>query len=117
MGRAPGFSPRRGGFSTYEVPRRDVPMRMGRTIVSAVVFLMVSAGVAFAQYNYGSPTTPQPAPAPSQPVKPATGYTVNVATATVPGKRERILTDAKGMALYYFTPDTPTKAACTGGCA
>jgi predicted lipoprotein with Yx(FWY)xxD motif len=37
--------------------------------------------------------------------------------ATVQGKREQILADAKGMALYYFTPDTPTKAACTGGCA
>ncbi|MHB8731047.1 MAG: COG4315 family predicted lipoprotein [bacterium] len=92
-------------------------MRIGRTIVSAVVFLMVSAGVAFAQYNYGSPTPPRPAPAPSQSVKPASGYTVNVAMATVQGKREQILTNAKGMALYYFTPDTPTKAACTGGCA
>ncbi|HLW49026.1 MAG TPA: hypothetical protein VKW09_14835 [bacterium] len=31
--------------------------------------------------------------------------------------REQILTDANGMALYYFTPDTLTKSACTGACA
>jgi predicted lipoprotein with Yx(FWY)xxD motif len=28
-----------------------------------------------------------------------------------------ILTDAKGMTLYYFTDDTASKTACTGGCA
>lgn len=90
----------------------------GRTIISAVVlFVVISAGVAFAQYNYGSPTPPQPAPAPSQSGQSATGYAVNVAMATVQGKREQILTDTKGMALYYFTADTPSKSACTGGCA
>lgn len=94
--------------------------RMSRTIVSTMLLsVAVSAGAAFAQYNY--PTTPQPTPQPTPPpshsVTPGTGDTVNVAMATVQGKREQILTDARGMALYYFTSDTPTKAACTGGCA
>lgn len=42
---------------------------------------------------------------------------IKTASATVGGKSETILTDAKGMTLYYFTPDTATTTACTGGCA
>ena len=43
--------------------------------------------------------------------------TLNVANATVGGKSEQILVDAKGMSLYYLTSDTATTSACTGGCA
>jgi len=32
-------------------------------------------------------------------------------------KTQTVLKDAKGLTLYYFTPDTPTTVACTGGCA
>lgn len=42
---------------------------------------------------------------------------INTTTATVNGKSEMILTDAQGKALYYFTPDTASTSACTGGCA
>jgi len=42
---------------------------------------------------------------------------IRVTTATVKGKAESILTNAQGMTLYYFTPDTATKTACTGKCA
>jgi len=28
-----------------------------------------------------------------------------------------VLTDAKGMTLYYLDTDTPTRSTCTGGCA
>jgi predicted lipoprotein with Yx(FWY)xxD motif len=92
--------------------------RTGWTIGSAVVFFVVcSVGVALSQYNYGSPTPPQPAPPSNQSNGPATGYAVNVAVATVQGKQEQVLTDAKGMTLYYFTADTPSKSACTGDCA
>lgn len=42
---------------------------------------------------------------------------VNTATATLNGQSKTILTDAKGMTLYYFTPDSATTSACTGGCA
>ncbi len=41
---------------------------------------------------------------------------VKTATATVAGKPETILTNVKGMTLYYFTPDTSQKTACTTGC-
>jgi predicted lipoprotein with Yx(FWY)xxD motif len=90
--------------------------KIGRNVLSAMLLaLMASVGVASAQYNY--PPAPQPAPPPSQSPTPGTVYTVNMAMALVQGKRETILTDTRGMTLYYFTPDTPTKAACTGECA
>ncbi len=57
--------------------------------------------------SYSTPTT-------------STGNTniasIKTATATVNSKTETILTNAKGMTLYYFTADTKTTAACTGGC-
>jgi predicted lipoprotein with Yx(FWY)xxD motif len=43
--------------------------------------------------------------------------TFNVANATVGGKSQPILVDAKGMSLYYLTSDTATTSACSGGCA
>jgi predicted lipoprotein with Yx(FWY)xxD motif len=85
---------------------------VGRRIASIVPFsLVVFMGVASAQY-YNYPAAPQPARPSGQ-----STYTVDIAMATVHGTREKILTDARGMALYYFTTDTPTKAACTGECA
>ena len=42
--------------------------------------------------------------------------TIKTTTATVNGKTETVLTNAQGMTLYYFTPDTKTTAACTAGC-
>ena len=32
-------------------------------------------------------------------------------------KTMTVLKSAKGLTLYYFTPDTATTVACTGGCA
>lgn len=44
-------------------------------------------------------------------------YAVRISTATVKGNAETILATPQGLTLYYFTPDTATKVACTGGCA
>ncbi|GHO57026.1 hypothetical protein [Ktedonobacter robiniae] len=35
---------------------------------------------------------------------------------TLTGKSSTVLTDARGFVLYYYTPDTLSKPACTGGC-
>lgn len=43
--------------------------------------------------------------------------TINAANATVGGKSQQILVDAKGLSLYYLSSDTMTSSACTGGCA
>jgi predicted lipoprotein with Yx(FWY)xxD motif len=46
-----------------------------------------------------------------------TGSALRTTSATLNGKTVTLLTNAQGMTLYYFKPDTPTTAACTGGCA
>ena len=57
-----------------------------------------------------SPSTQASSPA-------ATGtVVVKVATATVAGKSESILTNTAGLTLYYRTSDTAT-SVCSGGCA
>lgn len=43
--------------------------------------------------------------------------TIKLGTATVKGKKETVLTNSQGLTLYYFTSDTSSKVACTGGCA
>ena len=42
---------------------------------------------------------------------------IKTASATVNGQSVTILTNAQGMTLYYFKPDTATTSACTGTCA
>lgn len=44
-------------------------------------------------------------------------YTVDTAAVTIKGMSEKVLTDAKGMTLYYVNSDTPSSSSCTGGCA
>ncbi|BCL80604.1 hypothetical protein ccbrp13_30690 [Ktedonobacteria bacterium brp13] len=67
----------------------------------------------------GSSTTPTTAPtsAPTTTASTSTGDAVKTASLTVQGKKVTALTNAQGMTLYTFTPDTATTAACTGGCA
>ena len=94
-------------------------------IAAILVMLLVSA-CGGSTTTGSSSTSTQNAPtatqAPPTPTATQSGTTtgsavVKTATATVNGKSETILTNANGMTLYYFTPDTATAAACTGGCA
>ncbi len=53
---------------------------------------------------------------------PATGGSdssavIQTATVTVKGQSETVLTNAQGMTLYYFTPDSAKQSACSGACA
>jgi predicted lipoprotein with Yx(FWY)xxD motif len=43
-------------------------------------------------------------------------YTVDTAVVWIQGTSKQVLTDAKGMTLYYLITDTPTRSTCTGGC-
>ena len=66
---------------------------------------------------YGSGGSNPPATA-----TPATGGSgssavIQTATVTVKGQSETVLTNAQGMTLYYFTPDSATQSACSGACA
>ena len=42
---------------------------------------------------------------------------IHTASIKVGSTTETVLKNDKGLTLYYFTPDTATTVACTGGCA
>jgi predicted lipoprotein with Yx(FWY)xxD motif len=50
---------------------------------------------------------------------PTTANSSNIQTAqvTLNGRATMILTNTRGLTLYYFTPDSANKLACSGGCA
>lgn len=60
-------------------------------------------------YSSTSSTTPTATTSSSAAIK--------TATVTVKGQSMTVLTNAAGDTLYYFKPDTATKAACTASCA
>jgi predicted lipoprotein with Yx(FWY)xxD motif len=75
-------------------------------IAVAAVFAF-ACGSSSTQGGTASQPSATPTPAP----------VVKTATATVAGQSETILTDAKGMTLYYYTPDKGAgKVTCTGPC-
>lgn len=78
--------------------------RFSLAIIGLVMMLLVAACGGSTTTGSGSTPTAAPTTAPAAVIK--------TSTATVGGKSETILTDAKGMTLYYFTPDTTTKGAC-----
>jgi predicted lipoprotein with Yx(FWY)xxD motif len=66
--------------------------------------------------SYGSGNT-TPAASQTKPTAATSGVTVvKTMTKTVKGKSETVLTNTKGLTLYYFTPDTKTSSTCTTGC-
>ena len=75
-----------------------------------IVLLVAACGSSSSTGSSSSGTTPTTAPTSSPPI-------VKTASVTVSGKSATVLTNAQGMTLYYFTPDTATKAACTEVCA
>src|SRR5579859_6426949 len=65
----------------------------------------------------GQTTSSAGAPGGSTSATQAPSVDVKSATATVGGKSETILTNAKGMTLYYFMGDTARLVTCSGACA
>jgi predicted lipoprotein with Yx(FWY)xxD motif len=72
----------------------------------ASVLALILLGVAVA----GAATAPS---APTSSSSAASGQ----ALKTIQIKGVTVLTNSKGMTLYWFAPDTPTKSACYGSCA
>jgi predicted lipoprotein with Yx(FWY)xxD motif len=81
-------------------------------LAAGFVLMMLVSACGGTTSTGSTPTT-----TPSTPTAAASTAVIQTAQATVDGKTETILTDAHGMTLYYFTPDSPTKLACTGKCA
>src|SRR2546423_15682618 len=75
----------------------------------------IPSAIAGALYGGGGgipPATPPPTTGGN-----GSSAVIHTAPVTVKGQSEMVLTNAQGMTLYYFTPDSATQSACTGGCA
>jgi len=68
-----------------------------------------SSGSGYGGGKYGSGGT--------TPTASSTGSLIKIATATVNGTSQTILTNAQGLTLYYRTSDVPPSTVCSGGCA
>jgi predicted lipoprotein with Yx(FWY)xxD motif len=79
---------------------RSIRIQMG--IVPAVAALWLAACGSAPSSSAASPTTTA---------------LIHTASMKVGDKTETVLKNAKGLTLYYFTPDSATKIACTAGCA
>ncbi|GHO42232.1 hypothetical protein [Ktedonospora formicarum] len=99
-----------------------------QTLFSSLAFLLLlflaACGGATDGYNgSGATATPTQSNAVT-PTSTSGDYTsgtsdavIKTASATIESKTTTILTDAKGMTLYYFTLDTASKVACMDSCA
>jgi predicted lipoprotein with Yx(FWY)xxD motif len=96
-------------------------MRHPRIVIAAIAIAAAATiGGISAAVATGS-STPSPAAA-SRPgtgstnggQQPASLATVRTASATLQGRTETILVDAKGLPLYIYKPDTPTTSQVTG---
>ena len=84
-------------------------IRRSLVAVSVTLTAMVAVACGTSSNSSGTAATPAPTPTPAPVMK--------TATAAVAGKSETILTDAKGMTLYYYAPDKGAgKVTCTGAC-
>jgi len=80
-----------------------------------VALLAVACGTPASTSTGGSTPTAAPTAAATTPASTSSAI-IATASATVQGKSVTILTNTKGMTLYYRTSDTAT-SVCTGGCA
>ncbi len=85
-------------------------------------FFAIGTGAAGAAAVYGSGSGALAYPSPSSTVAPAShvqrvgnSTTLHAATASVNGKAESVLENAKGLPVYYFQGDTAKKSNVGGG--
>jgi predicted lipoprotein with Yx(FWY)xxD motif len=70
-------------------------------VVSVVAFALLGVDVAVGQGGSGQPS----------------GSTAGQALGTTTIGGAQVLTNAKGLTLYWFAPDTSSASKCTGSCA
>ena len=89
----------------------------------AALALALSACASSASSSSSTPATSAPAAGASSPATsaPATSAPASSASATTLGMTTingtAVVTNSKGMTLYWFVPDTSTASKCTGSCA
>jgi predicted lipoprotein with Yx(FWY)xxD motif len=92
-------------------------MRHPKLIIAGIGIALAAAGgtTAAAVTSSAASTTPPAVTAPA--AVPGAAATVRVAHALVGGRTEAILTDAKGLPLYFYGADTATKSLVSGSLA
>jgi predicted lipoprotein with Yx(FWY)xxD motif len=78
--------------------------------------LAALAGLLVVACGGAASTASTPTPAATHSAAPSAAPVVGTRTATVDGKSETIFVDAKGLTLYYYTPDKGGTVTCTGKC-
>ena len=93
-------------------------MRRSKQVMLALGLGVVVAGggVGLAEVASSSSTAASLTPAKTV-AAPAGTATVNVTTATVGGRSEQVLVDARGLPLYSYALDTSTQSHVSGGLA
>ena len=86
-------------------------------LVAGLVLVMIVSACGGTTATGSTQSTPTVTSTPAATPTTASTSTVETAQVTVNGKATTILTNAQGQTLYYFTPDTAAKTACTGNCA
>jgi predicted lipoprotein with Yx(FWY)xxD motif len=83
---------------------RSIRLSMGLAFGIVPALLLAACGGSTNSGTGGSPAA-------------SSNALIHTASVKVGDKTETVLKNDKGLTLYYFTPDTSTKIACTGGCA
>lgn len=117
------------------VPARMVPARSGRSramwrggwtlaLVGALATLLLAAcgtttggSSGGGLYGSGASSTATSAPTATTGSTSTGSAAVTTASVSVKGSMKTVLTDSKGMTLYYLTHDKANTSTCTGGCA
>ena len=81
---------------------RAIRLAIGVPVGLLVALLLAGCGGSVASAPAGNPTS--------------SNALIHTASMKVGDKTETVLKNDKGLTLYYFTADTSTKIACTGGC-
>jgi predicted lipoprotein with Yx(FWY)xxD motif len=86
-----------------------------------LLLILISSGCGGSDQQAGTaqntPTATTQNTPESTPTTATSDALIKTASVTVEGKAVTVLTDAKGLTLYYFTPDKEAKSACSGSCA
>lgn len=88
-------------------------LALAGSLLGVALIALAGCGTAGGGYGGGSSNTPVVGGSNSG----STAFKIATKSVTVSGKSTTVLEDANGKTLYYFTADTPTQSACTGGCS
>ena len=99
--------------------KRSLVITLGLFIAMFIVACGGYTTTGGGPYGSSNPPTTTTPPATTTPTTGGSGSSavLQTATATVKGQSETVLTDTHGLTLYYFTADSATQSACSGGCA